>query len=436
MATQKKKEEQETQNGPDAAYSTEGLNSRTDVERALAGAQYTPSERVQEAGSALKQWQESRPADYQSRYQGKIDDLLDQLNDRGSFRYDYAQDPLYRQYAQAYTQNAANASADAAAQAAALTGGYGSSYAVSAAQQAYQQQMNGLNAAIPTLYQLALDTYNSGGDALVTQLDQLGMQEETAQKQYNERLSDYYKQLEQKGSDYNAVYAQDYGQYQNYLSRLDSLHGYYAAQEQTKAAQKQQSFNNAMAILGLLGDAVQLYFTGTAGIGSMASSLLNSGYNIYAGNRAYEAQRADAAWRQQMQEQKRQDDLTQQQYKNAQAEQQYQDSLAQQKFNNNVAAEKLNIAKGEWALKQAKAAQSAAKKSAETGTADTGSPQSGALTGGSLNMSRSTLRGTAVPFEAARLRSQGRSDSAIRTELLKNGYSDAQITAILKQMNQ
>lgn len=436
MATQKKKEEQETQNRPDAAYSTEGLNSRTDVERALAGAQYTPSERVQEAGAALKQWQESRPADYQSRYQGKIDDLLGQLNDRGSFRYDYAQDPLYRQYAQAYTQNAANASADAAAQAAALTGGYGSSYAVSAAQQAYQQQMNGLNAAIPTLYQLALDTYNSGGDALVTQLDQLGMQEETAQKQYNERLSDYYKQLEQKGSDYNAVYAQDYGQYQNYLSRLDSLHGYYAAQEQTKAAQKQQSFNNAMAILGLLGDAVQLYFTGTAGIGSMASSLLNSGYNIYAGNRAYEAQRADAAWSQQMQEQKRQDDLTQQQYKNAQAEQQYQDSLAQQKFNNNVAAEKLNIAKGEWALKQAKAAQSVAKTSAKTGRADTGSPQSGALTGGSLNMSRSSLRGTAVPFEAARLRSQGRSDSAIRTELLKNGYSDAQITAILKQMNQ
>ena len=436
MATQKKKEEQETQNRPDAAYSTAGLNSRTDVERALAGAQYTPSEKVQEAGSALKQWRESRPADYQSRYQGKIDDLLGQLNDRESFRYDYAQDPLYRQYAQAYTQNAANASADAAAQAAALTGGYGSSYAVSAAQQAYQQQMNGLNAAIPTLYQLALDTYNSGGDALVTQLDQLGMQEETAQKQYSERLSDYYKQLEQKGSDYNAAYAQDYGQYQNYLSRLDSLHGYYAAQEQTKAAQKQQSFNNAMAILGLLGDAVQLYFTGTAGIGSMASSLLNSGYNIYAGNRAYEAQRADAAWSQQMQEQQRQDNLTQQQYKNAQAEQQYQDSLAQQKFNNNVTAEKLSIAKGEWALKQAKAVQSAAKAAAETGAADTGSPQSGALTGGSLNMSRSSLRGTAVPFEAARLRSQGRSDSAIRTELLKNGYSDAQITAILKQMNQ
>lgn len=437
MATQKKKEETEAQSSLNAAYSTSGLTSRADVEKALAGAQYTPSEKVQEAESALKQWQASRPADYQSRYQGQIDDLLGQLNGRESFRYDYAQDPLYRQYAQAYTQNAANASADAAAQAAALTGGYGSSYAVSAAQQAYQQQMNGLNAAIPTLYQLALDTYNSGGDALVTRIDQLGAQEENAQKRYNDQLSDYYTQLEQKGSDYNAAYAQDYGQYQNYLSQLNSLHGYYSTQEQTKAAQKQQSFNNAMSILGLLGDAVQLYFTGTAGLGSMASSLLNSGYNIYAGNRTYEAQRADAAWNQQMQEQQRQDNLTQQQYKNEQAERQYQDSLAQQQFNNDVTTEKLNIAKGEWALKQAKAAQSAAKASAGTSTAkaDAASTQSRTLTGGSLNLGQNRAGGTVIPFEAARLRSQGRSDSAIRTELLKNGYSDAQITAILKQMN-
>lgn len=45
------------------------------------------------------------------------------------------------------------------------------------------------------------------------------------------------------------------------------------------------------------------------------------------------------------------------------------------------------------------------------------------------------MNGTVVPFEAARMRSMGRSDSAIRTELLKNGYTNAQITAILKQMN-
>ena len=142
-----------------------------------------------------------------------------------------SQDPLYRQYAQQYTQNAHNASADAAAQAAALTGGYGSSYAASAAQQAYQQQIGALNEAIPSLYSLALDTYTSGGDELVSRLDQLNAQEQSAQEQYDRKLSDYYTQLQQKGEDYNNAYAQDYGQYQDYLSRLDTLHGYYTAQE-------------------------------------------------------------------------------------------------------------------------------------------------------------------------------------------------------------
>ena len=179
------------------------------------------------AENALKEWQTNRPGDYESRYQDKIDQLLGQLLQRGSFQYSYTKDPLYRQYEQNYLQNAHNASADAAAQAAALTGGYGSSYAASAAQQAYQQQIGALNEAIPSLYSLALDTYTSGGDELVSRLDQLNAQEQSAQKQYDRQLSDYYTQLQQKGEDYNNAYAQDYGQYQDYLSRLDTLHGYY-----------------------------------------------------------------------------------------------------------------------------------------------------------------------------------------------------------------
>ena len=439
MATKKKEDvEQKVLDTAENGYSTSGLNSRQEVENALAGAQYQPSQKVQEAENALKQWQANRPADYESRYQNRIDSLLDQLNGRENFQYNYALDPLYQQYAQMYTQNAANASADAAAQAAALTGGYGSSYAVSAAQQAYQQQMNGLNAALPTLYQLALDTYNSGGDELIDRIDLLTSQEENAQKLYNNQLSDYYTQLEQKGSDYNTAYAQDYGQYQDYLSQLDSLHGYYSAQEQAAATKKQQTFNNVMSVLGMLGDAVQLYFTGTAGIGSMMGSLLNTGYNIYSGNRAYEADRADTAWSQQMQELQRQDNLTQQQYKNEQAERQYQDSLKQQQFDNNVTSEKLNIAKGEWALKQAKAAQSASKGSstASSKTTTSSAASGSTLNGGNLTVGKSSnMNGNVVPFEAARMRSMGRSDSAIRTELLKNGYTNAQITAILKQMN-
>ena len=148
MASKKKEEllqpEVQTQAQPAAqsTYSAEGLNSRADVEKAMANVSYRPGQQVTDAADALKQWQQNRPADYQSSYQDKINSLLGQLLERENFQYSYTRDPLYRQYEQLYTQNAHNASADAAAQAAALTGGYGSSYAASAARQAYQQQID------------------------------------------------------------------------------------------------------------------------------------------------------------------------------------------------------------------------------------------------------------------------------------------------------
>ena len=284
-----------------SGYSAAGLDSRSEVENALANSSYKPSQTVTDAADALKEWQANRPGDYQSSYQERIDQLLNQLLQRESFQYSYTKDPLYRQYEQNYLQNAHNASADAAAQAAALTGGYGSSYATSAAQQAYQQQIGALSSAIPTLYSLALDTYTSGGNELVSQLDQLNNSEQDAQQQYNNKLSDYYTQLQQKGEAYNDAYAKDYGQYQEHLNRLDTLHGYYTAQEQAEISQRQQTFNNIMTVLGVIGDVVQLAITGTTGLGTLAGSLLNTGYNIYSGNRAYEAERADTQWSQQMQ---------------------------------------------------------------------------------------------------------------------------------------
>ena len=350
MSTEKKKEQQlledvTAQPAVQSSYSTAGLNSRKEVENALTNAVYTPGQSVTNAAADLKNWQQNRPGKYESTYQGRIEDLIGQLLERNSFQYSYAQDPLYRQYAQQYTQNARNASADAAAQAAALTGGYGSSYAASVAQQAYQQQMGALNDALPSLYRLALDTYNSEGDDVVTRIDQLNTQEQNAQAQYNAELSDYYSQLDRKGSAYNAAYEQDYGRYQDYLGRLDTLYGYYSNQEQQAIAKRQQTFNNVLSILGVIGDAVQLAITGTTGIGSLMGTLANTGYNMYAKDRAYAAERADAAWDQQMQETQRQDSLAQQKYKNEQAERQYQDTLRQQEFNNNVTSEKLNIAK-------------------------------------------------------------------------------------------
>lgn len=415
------------------SYSTEGLNSRQEVQNALASAGYRPSESVTAAGNALKELQENRPGDYESKYQDRIDAALDDLSGKKDFSYNYVNDPLYHQYAQVYTQNAHNASADAAAQAAALTGDYGSSYAASVAQQAYQQQIGALNLAIPTLYQLALDTYDSSGDALVTRLDQLSAQEQNAQGLYNQKLSDYYTQLEQLGSAYNSAYQKDYGRYQDYLSRLNTLYGYYSQQEQQQAAKKQQWFNNAVTALGVVGDAVQLLVSGTTGLGSLAGSLLNTGYNIYANNRDYEADRADTAWNQQMQEKKYQDGLTQQQFDNTFAQQQYQDKLRQQQFTNDVTSQRLNIAKGEWALKQSKAAQQVQKASADA-AAKSSTSQLGSTGGLTVGKSGVSTGGT-VPYTAARMRSQGKNDAAIRTELLKEGYSSGEVARIMRQLN-
>lgn len=415
------------------SYSTEGLNSRQEVQNALASAGYRPSESVTAAGNALKELQENRPGDYESKCQDRIDAALDDLSGKKDFSYNYVNDPLYHQYAQVYTQNAHNASADAAAQAAALTGGYGSSYAASVAQQAYQQQIGALNLAIPTLYQLALDTYDSSGDALVTRLDQLSAQEQNAQGLYNQKLSDYYTQLEQLGSAYNSAYQKDYGRYQDYLSRLNTLYGYYSQQEQQQAAKKQQWFNNAVTALGVVGDAVQLLVSGTTGLGSLAGSLLNTGYNIYANNRDYEADRADTAWNQQMQEKKYQDGLTQQQFDNTFAQQQYQDKLRQQQFTNDVTSQRLNIAKGEWALKQSKAAQQVQKASADA-AAKSSTSQLGSTGGLTVGKSGVSSGGT-VPYTAARMRSQGKNDAAIRTELLKEGYSSGEVARIMRQLN-
>ena len=237
--------------------------------------------------------------------------------------------------------------------------------------------------------------------------------------------------MQQKGDAYNAAYAQDYGQYQDYLNRLDTLYGYYAAQEQQAASRKQEKFNRTMKVLGFLGDVVQLAITGTTGLGTLAGNLANSRYNRAASERAYADSRADTAWEQQMKELQRQDSLTQQQYKNELAEREYQDTLRQQKFRNDLASEKLDIAKGEWALKQSKAAQSAR----QAGTNASAKAESG-LSGSGLTAGKSGVSsGTLVPYSAARLRSQGRSDSAIRNELLKEGYTSEEVKSIMKQMN-
>ena len=416
-------------------YDTSGLTSKDEVQDALNSAQYNPSQAVTDAENALKEWQNNRPADYESKYQDQIDSLLQQASQQKDFSYNYAQDPMYQQYARMYTQNAHHASTDAAAHAAALPGGYSSSYAASVAQQAYQQQMNALNSIIPTLYNMALDSYTSQGDQLFNEIELVSAQEQSAQNQYYRQLEDYYTQLEQKGQAYNDAYAKDYNEYTDYLAQLGSMRDYYVQQEQYQNAQKQQTFQNVMSVLGLIGDAIQLAISGTTGLGSLANGLLQTGYGIYAGNRDYEAQREDAAWDQQMEALLRQDSLTQQAYENETAQREYQDALAQQKFDNDVTSQKLAIAQGEWALKQAQAAEKASEAAARSQSSSSG------LTTGSTGYSGASPSSgsgaqTRVPYSALRMQAQGKSSQQIINQLTSEGYTSAQIKSIMQMLNQ
>ena len=132
-----------------------------------------------------------------------------------------------------------------------------------------------------------------------------------------------------------------------------------------------------------------------------------------------------------MQEQLRQDELAQQQYKNEQAQQEYQDKLRQQQVSNALAAERLNLSKSQWAAKQEKASRTAEKASADAAA------KRGSLTGDTgLKVGKSGVSsGGTVPYSAARMRSQGRSDTAIRTQLLKEGYSSSEVRKIMQQLN-
>ena len=194
-----------------------------------------------------------------------------------------------------------------------------------------------------------------------------------------------------------------------------------------------------MTVLGVIGDAIQLAISGTTGIGSLAGSLLNTGYNIVSGTRAYEADRADTAWNQQMQEKQRQDSLTQQRYENEASERAYQDAreaagLQQQRYlgkaehcQGRVGAQAVNA--------QAKASRAAGNAAAKSSGSGKGigercgndrrhrgnecaeGQQRGALYGGTA----------AQPWQE---------DTSIANALQKEGYTTSEIAKILQQMNQ
>ena len=80
--------------------------------------------------------------------------------------------------------------------------------------------------------------------------------------------------------------------------------------------------------------------------------------------------------------------------------------------------------------------QEKASRTAEKASADAAAKR-GSLTGDTgLKVGKSGVSsGGTVPYSAARMRSQGRSDTAIRTQLLKEGYSSSEVRKIMRQLN-
>ena len=222
MSTEKKKEQQlledvAAQPAAQSSYSTAGLNSRKEVENALTNAVYTPGQSVTDAAADLRNWQQNgrasmrapiRPHRRPHRPAAGAEQLPVQLCTGPALPpVSPGSTPRRPQRQRGRRRTGCGPHRRLRLQ---LCGQCGPAGVPAADGRAERR--------LPSLYRLALDTYNSEGDDVVTRIDQLNTQEKNAQAQYNAELSDYYSQLDRKGSAYNAAYEQDYGRYQDYLA--------------------------------------------------------------------------------------------------------------------------------------------------------------------------------------------------------------------------
>ncbi len=199
---------------------------------------WSPSQEYLDAQEALKEWQQQKPADYQSSYTDTINQLLDSILNREQFHYDMNADPLYQQYKDMYTQQGQKAARDVTGQMAALTGGYGNSYAATAGNQAYQSALGQLNGIVPELYGQAANVYGQQGQQMQSNLSALQNQESAALSQYQMDMNNYLAGLQAAKQAANDAFNQDHGLYQDALNKWQM--------EQNLALQKEQAEQNQL----------------------------------------------------------------------------------------------------------------------------------------------------------------------------------------------
>ena len=178
--------------------------------------------RLTNARDELERYEQTKPADYQSKYQGQINDVMSKLNDLGEYDYDPAADTAYQQYKSQYAQKAKLANQNAQANASAMTGGYGSSYGTQAGQKAYAATMDDLDSVLDGLAAQNRAEYNTKKSGLQDQLSGLQSAERNDYAKYQKDYSQWQDGLSYRQNEYNNAYSE---QQQSTRNGLDVLGG-------------------------------------------------------------------------------------------------------------------------------------------------------------------------------------------------------------------
>lgn len=178
--------------------------------------------RLTNARDELERYEQTKPADYQSKYQGQINDVMSKLNDLGEYDYDPAADTAYQQYKSQYAQKAKLANQNAQANASAMTGGYGSSYSTQAGQKAYAATMDDLDSVLDGLAAQNRAEYNTKKSGLQEQLSGLQSAERNDYAKYQKDYSQWQDGLSYRQNEYNNAYSE---QQQSTRNGLDVLGG-------------------------------------------------------------------------------------------------------------------------------------------------------------------------------------------------------------------
>ena len=179
--------------------------------------------RLTDARGELERYEQTKPADYQSKYQGQINDVMSKLNDLGEYDYDPAADTAYQQYKSQYTQKAKLANQNAQANASAMTGGYGSSYGTQAGQKAYAATMDNLDSVLDGLTAQNRAEYNTKKSGLQEQLSGLQSAEQNDYAKYQKDYSQWQDGLSYRQNEYNNAYNEEQQNTQNGLNILGSF---------------------------------------------------------------------------------------------------------------------------------------------------------------------------------------------------------------------